>query len=439
MSPFTVFILNRNGSVTDMIYFSGQALPESIDTFWKIAGSLPPGRVNVEQAHVSVKMTKGWEKLGPQARDTRDYVVDEEYGVMFQLSPSKTPNSSPSKADCDALEKQRGGTQFLECLTRILSLNPFRAALPEVHEDEAIKALRNFLRPSKDAIDAPVFALILAMPGSGKTRTVVEAAKMEKLRRIRLKMSNAKGALLTDVRLYLARAVSKACNCAENAIPLEHDETIVIHFDEIQHLMAKPASDVEAPVTTLSKACDEMVNPSGGDPRNWLKFVMTGTNIFTRTEIKLGSSVKTIFIPLDGAFPLNFVERLARSYDLEQFVGKGDFFERCRHNRRFTEHFLCALWDGAQGEEPVDSVSRLAYLTAFSSFRDQVSKNITEGNNIKVPKVACTVFAKILRLVPEKDVAEGLVELSITDDEEKAYIGGGGLNVRDIGDDTMKI
>jgi hypothetical protein len=68
-------------------------------------------------------------------------------------------------------------------------------------------------------------------------------------------------------------------------------------------------------------------------------------------------------------------------------VGKGVFFERCRHNRRFTEHFFCALWD----EEPSENATKQAYQTAFSNFRDQVSKNITEGNDIQVPKVACIV------------------------------------------------
>jgi hypothetical protein len=34
---------------------------------------------------------------------------------------------------------------------------------------------------------------------------------------------------------------------------------------------------------------------------------------------------------------------------------------------------------------------------------------------------------------------DGTVKLSISNDEEKAYIGGGGLNVRDIGNDTMQI
>jgi hypothetical protein len=92
---FTVFILNRNSGVTDMIEFTKKPLPESIEAFWEIAGLLPL-EMNVEQAHVSVKMKKGWEKLGPQERDTSKYVVDEDYGAMFQLSPSRTPDSSPT-------------------------------------------------------------------------------------------------------------------------------------------------------------------------------------------------------------------------------------------------------------------------------------------------------------------------------------------------------
>jgi hypothetical protein len=103
-------------------------------------------------------MKKGWERPGPQERDTSKYVVDEDYEAMFQLSPSHTPDSSPTKGDCDKLRKQRGETQFRECPAKLLSTNPFRAALQKVHEDGAIKALRNFLKPSTNAIDAPVLA-----------------------------------------------------------------------------------------------------------------------------------------------------------------------------------------------------------------------------------------------------------------------------------------
>jgi hypothetical protein len=251
--------------------------------------------------------------------------------------------------------------------------------------------------PLEAPADSNVLALILAMPGSGKTRTMFEAAKGASYHRII--MSNEDLEEINDKkRSYLARKVAVFCKCGENEIPLDHIGIVVVHFDEIQSLMVSYKDDEESVVATLSKACDKMINPQGKSPRTWLKFVMTGTNVFTRTTIKIGTAVKDVSISLDGAFSLKFVTKLAEDHGLLNFFDGTNYLERCRHNRRFTEKFLCNVWNGSKkdGFDVAD-----AYEKAFLAMKEQMSNQI-QLFAPTVSQVACTVFAKLLAVKPDE-------------------------------------
>jgi hypothetical protein len=430
MLNFTVFVFDRYNQVTTLCRFSNKVVPSTRQEFWLATGVDDRISKNYGAARVTVSMKEGLSKLDANSKSTDKYKIDEKYGVMFQLCPFHTPTRSPS----EGAEKDEGvekvQSHFRSVMEELFKPNPFASGIPAVYEDPTIRELRAFFQRSsqQDTTDSCVLALILAMPGSGKTRTVAETAMKETYNRFR--MSNQTFESAASVQKFLEESVKKSCRGVDE-IPLKYDDVVVVHFDEIQSLMEPPKGSEEPLVTTLSKAIDAMVNVH--PPRSWLKFVMTGTNIFTRTTIKIGSDVKAMPIPLDGSFSLEFVTKLAHDHGLSAVFQDTNYLERCRHNRRFTEYFFFNVWN--EFEKDNFAVAK-AYEMAFIRMKEQMN------NQIKllapVSKVACTVFAKLLAVAPE-DIVEGVVFLRKCSREEKAYIAGGGLNVRDIEEDGINI
>ena len=374
-------------------------------------------------------MANGWSKLDANPKSTADYKIHSDYdGVMFQLSPYRTPNSSPS---ADAVKKagvQKQEAQFKSVVEDLFKNNPFANGIPAVYEDKTIKDLRKFLKRAEqeDGTDRPVLALILAMPGSGKTRSVVEAAsKSESMQYKRERMSNQEFDSASSLQAFLEARVAEACGTS--SVPMDHDKTVVVHLDEIQSLMFSPAGSDELLVTSLSKTIDRMVNVH--PPRSWLKFVLTGTNIFTRKTIRIKTEVKVCPIALDGAFSIDFVKKLAEDYiKPKDLFDETNYLERCRHNRRFTELFFSAVWDGSEVPN--------AYEEAFGRMKEQMSNQI--GDGVPVSRVACSVFTKILSLT-KSEIDSGVVHLQNYSKDEEAYIAGGGLNVHVIEDNKISI
>ena len=448
-SRFTVFVRNRHTSVINVVKFQEKPLPSTLEEFWNITGV----DGTIDSARVVVKMPTGWEKLSGEPKDANRYVADDpDLGVMFQLSPSNTPNSSPTREEYREITPVQGESAFRECVQGLFNENPFTDAVPSLYKDEAIAMLEDFFRQSSDCLDPKVVALILAMPGSGKTRTVQEAARSLDLGYHKFRMSTIKFVTAEDVRQYVERKIKEICGVAgNNSIPIDGMKKIVIHFDEIQTMMKEPKNGEEnCLVTSLAIACDGLVHDQEGRHRSWLKFVITGTNIFTDEMINIGSEVKTDFIPMDGSFSLNFVTQVANEHDLISSFGKRDdgYLERCRHNRRFTERFFFQLWRRSRnGPDRTGSVVEDAYEAALDEMCRQISGNMKTENSrtgnvrttsVPISKVACAVFAKIL-LVDPKVIVDGVTTLTGCSKIEKAYIGGGGLNVKQMSDDDISI
>jgi len=430
MHNFTVIVLNRCGEVTAVCRFSDKEIPSTIHEFW-LATGVDDRKSNYGEARVTVNMKEGWSKLDANPKLTAQYKFHPEDGVMFQLSPFHTPTSSPSDGAVkgDGVEKLEA--QFRSVVEELFKPNPFASGIPAIYKDSALRELHAFLqrRPDEeDTTDSDVLALILAMPGSGKTRTVVEASKGKKYRRF--KMSNLTFEGAHSVQEFLQKSVSEICGAS--TIPNDSEEVLVVHFDEIQALMVTPDGCEESLVATLSKAIDRMVN-GPYPPRSWLKFVLTGTNIFTRTTIEIGTDVKALPIALDGSFSFEFISELAKDHGINDLLDGTNYLERCRHNRRFTERFFRGVWDGSQTESfDVEG----AYRVAFELMKEQMSNQFRGG--APVSQVACSVFTKILA-VPQDEVDSGVVLLRNCSKDEKAYIAGGRLNVRAIGDEGISI
>jgi len=120
---------------------------------------------------------------------------------------------------------EKAEAPFSSVVEELFKGNPFTDGIPEVYTDITLEALRGFLhrRNQPNRADSSVFALILAMPGSGKTRTVVEAARETNYHRLRMtnktvaKFGNAQA--LED---FLETKVSEICG--GGPIPKHRDE-----------------------------------------------------------------------------------------------------------------------------------------------------------------------------------------------------------------------
>jgi len=168
---------------------------------------------------------------------------------------------------------------------------------------------------------------------------------------------------------------------------------VVVHFDEIQNLMVTPKGWEKSLVSILAEAIDDMVNSD--PPRSWIKFVLTGTNIFIRTRIKIGIDVKYFPIALDGVFPMEFVSGLARDHGIYHLFAGTNYLERSRHNRRFTELFFFGVWARACISPDACDVEK-AYAEAFGNMKEQICNQIT--SKVPVSQVACSFFEKILAI-----------------------------------------
>ena len=178
MNNFTVFVLNCYNEVTTVCRFSNKEIPSTLQQFW-LATGVDERISNYGKARVTVSMEEGWSKLDANPKSTVKYIFDSRNGAMFQLSPFHTPTSSPlDGADKEGVEKVE--TQFRGVVEELFKPNPFANGIPSVYEDTTLEKLRAFFQRQPDehnTTDSDVLALILAMPGSGKTRTVVEAAR----------------------------------------------------------------------------------------------------------------------------------------------------------------------------------------------------------------------------------------------------------------------
>lgn len=126
---------------------------------------------------VTVETKDGlWQPLvGTAPRSTSTY-EEIEGAYHFQIQPYLTPNNSPSSAD-DKVSVDR--ETLASSLQNIFSTNPFESRIPLLHVDSTITALVKFFKDTGAVNeDLKVIATLFSMRGSGKTRSVKEAAKL---------------------------------------------------------------------------------------------------------------------------------------------------------------------------------------------------------------------------------------------------------------------
>ena len=134
----------------------------------------------MEDAHITYRSTdNSWSSLTHYPLQSGvSYFLDENKTATFQVSLTQTPKSSPETNQA----AEYGKEEFASSINTLASKNPFCDMIPDVYPDSTLNHLTEFIEGNFGAEDPKVIALLLAMPGSGKTRTVLEASKEAKNR-----------------------------------------------------------------------------------------------------------------------------------------------------------------------------------------------------------------------------------------------------------------
>ena len=426
---YNVFVTIRspNGTAISRHLLNDCIVPTTAAAFWELVGFEDGSNMN---GKVAVKTNDGkWQPMGGRF-SVSDY-EEIEGAYHFQIQRYSTPDNSPSSADEKVSVRHE---ELASSLRNIFSTNPFQSRIPVLHWDATITTLVDFFKDT-GAVNEDLLAIatLFAMPGSGKTRSVKEAASLAgaKHTRYRIKRNDPIYSQIDDtdltgltevVRGYVLKAVK------QDTLPDTLSRPIIIHFDEVQIFLSFEKG--EEKLRCLANVCNSIVYP-GGTALTWLKFVFTGTNVNAQSPIDLGSELRTNPIPITGSFPVEFVTRLFTEYISEPTEEHLDLFERCRHNRRVTERFLRSAWDARESEANVSGYYELA--------RDYVADSISsqlESQRV-ASLLACRIFRLVLHAISEGHMATvGETKLLILHADESGqdlnYVRGGGLNVYSI-------
>lgn len=201
--------------------------------------------------------------------------------------------------------------------------------LPELFEDTALATMTEALRARRAD---PHLVLMLAIPGSGKTRTVAESTHALSYRcaRVHIILGASSDSDPIEKCIKEAAAEGKLLSYAEwklrfgsvfEKIFKEHLDGLgagsgerVLHVDDVQTLMRgtvvsrkktwDPATGDPHDIV-LAAACGVLHRLMYNDSR--LRCVVTGTNFFAPLALNTGADAKVLFVAIDGTFPPEWV------------------------------------------------------------------------------------------------------------------------------------
>jgi hypothetical protein len=256
---------------------------------------------------------------------------------------------------------------------------------PVIYSDPALELLTDRLVAlAQGRVVDNRHVLMFAVPGSGKSTTVAQAAARSQARHLRSKLTEGgeldcsiwalcKGQLPRMVsfsaeepfnacKTFFSQPCSKFVDSIEREILKDTSgRPVVVHVDEAQVVMGRTFVTREIPAelwlddpTALRSfafltLCDAL-NGLGARHRNVL-IVITGTNAFSSLALNLGSQLKVERIQLLGRFPVDWVMRnlVAPHFVLSPELEKAMWvqLESLCVNRRACWLFLRALWRNA--------------------------------------------------------------------------------------------
>ncbi len=342
--------------------------------------------------------------------------------------------------------------------------------LPELFEDSAFKGMTEALGTRRAD---PRLVLMLAIPGSGKTRTVEECTKKLGYQCVRLKVLLGTNAETEPIYKCIKQAAADGkLSYAEWKSRFEvvfhkmfkeeldikgavgavgPDVVRVLHVDDAQTLMGR---------TVVSR---ETWDPSTGDPfdivmpaacsvlhqlmnkNSKLRCVMTGTNFFAPLTLSTGSEAKTLFVAIDGTFLPDWVLNcLVHKYfdipvALHDAVREHVVF--LSGNRRAVQHFLVALKSLLAAKRAGDSLTaeelREARDTAFRLWREPVMRALGKATCLPIiQSLAALIFPDAYRGV----LAANCIEFpsALFPEGVKQFGLAGGLNLS-VGQESIRV
>lgn len=325
--------------------------------------------------------------------------------------------------------------------------------LPEVYTDRALQYF--FETWTSEKADQYV-QFILAIPGSGKSRTVKAAAEALDIPHCRVKFLH--GGLLEpisaairskeqehtltydDWKEILGKPIQSALHHTLKEKGVSKESRAILHVDEIQTLMGSAEVTRESwngqqdPFSLVMPAlCFKLVQVKGVYPN--LICVLTGTNFFAKLVVSLGSAVKADYVPLDGTFPVDWVMKLIKKYfkipeDLMELLHL--HVEFLSWNRRAIQQFLVELKTTCVSKTNGDNLSakdlEACKDAAFSKWTGLISSALGQGKAICVTAMALILFPEAYDgEIQEKELVfpEAKVPQQVRD-----YCLAGGLNMR---------
>ena len=298
--------------------------------------------------------------------------------------------------------------------------NTLFVEIPEIYKDKAVERLKEAWMSKR--VD-PYVQFILAIPGSGKSRTVQVAAEELELPHCRVKfLEGAKlqtikdriSSLLDDQghvfsyegwKLGLGELIRSILDKELKKMGLAKESHAILHIDEIQTVMGSTEitpetwDDEQDPFDMIMPAlCSKLVEIMHEYPH--LRCVLTGTNFFANLVLSPGSAVKPDFIDLGGTFPAEWVmEALIRKYFcFPEFLMKAllNHVEFLRWNRRAIHHFLVELRVVCRLKKAGDTLSteelENCRSVAFDKWSGPISKALQDGKASILAAMALIVF-----------------------------------------------
>jgi hypothetical protein len=372
------------------------------------------------------KMAQGFAGDVPAVRDGN--IIDCKITAAKQSSPDTTPTKNSAVA-------QDSTNNLAELVAKQLDYRmqpPFKDSIPLFHEDDAYRLVLAYISGEYSEFDLE-HPLLLALPGSGKSRTVAEAANnTNDCKYIRIKLQHPEGKALREMTKeseflqYFLEKILPSHGCtvmSREKINISH-RRVLIHIDEVQLIM--PASDSgvtnhkQTAIVQLAQCLESLhgMNTS-------IRFALSGTSYLSNRYIKLGSHLKTKLMPLSGDFPDSFVTQLANKFGLP--VPNPTHSLEFRYNRRFTQYYFAELYDQVFVKQ-VQPEGDIVFKAAFEQWERTVTLD-----GVAISQAAAQTLGALLDREPAFDMctrSEKTVVLTQLPDAVKSYILSGGLNVK---------
>lgn len=365
-------------------------------------------------------------KVQVSSKDNIVAARDKGDGVIWVCKGDKSPTSSPTKKN----------SQFEDI---------------ELYEDKGFECLCNLLNVDNNE-DMKV-GIIFAIPGSGKSRTVKEAASAKgyqhcrvmfkdlQITKLRNYCKEHKAQRYEEWKLIIQKKVAELMKVLIEGTKIDPNKRYVLHLDEAQTLMSK--NIVNQANWNVSTDPWDLVMPF---VCSWLdsmastlcRVVISGTNFFGPLVFNSGSQMKTEKIPIDGLFPSKFVIDIIQKRffllskllpDVEQTMIKD--VEFLRANRRAVEHYLKEIqqdWSKLQKIEKVTVENATCWSrNAFDDWSGPVIRCLGNARKEAVSTLALLLYPDSSRGDLKDDTF--YFPLDYFPEDVMNFALGGGLNI----------